>query len=247
MCFDGWGGENCEWLVPVGEFTSNLPKLVIDGVGSDRILVMADCVGNWSKWGVYEYNGTFGEYGNWTDCNATCGGGYHDRNYTVSVPAFAGGAECADVHGDNETQDCNMEACPEPEPEPEPEPTGPPPPPTAAGSQATDKAALLAAKTDNNRILSWSPATSPCDPTQPWSGIRCHIDTSTGRVVMVTIEPATLTSTVQIAAFADLHALIYLNLNGNVHVRGDLSALSGMDELRFLDLRSKFASKLPSW
>jgi hypothetical protein len=64
-----------------------------------------DCVGAW---------------GNWSDCNTTCGGGIQDRNYTVTVPAYADGAACDVVDGGSDTQECNVEACP-PEPEPEPE------------------------------------------------------------------------------------------------------------------------------
>jgi hypothetical protein len=64
-----------------------------------------DCVGAW---------------GNWSDCNTTCGGGIQDRNYTVTVPAYADGAACDVVDGGSGTQECNVEACP-PEPEPEPE------------------------------------------------------------------------------------------------------------------------------
>ena len=196
VCFNGWGGANCEYLVPI------------------------DCVGDWR---------------NWTDCNATCGGGFQTRNYTVTVPAMYGGVECDMVHGDNQTQDCNMEACPEPEPEPEPEPSPPPPDPTSSGSQATDKAALLATKTDRNSLVGWSEDSQPCDGG--WHGVRCHSAAEAGRVVFVSIGPGFLTSAVDVAGFVGVAALMHLNLHGNSRVRGNVACLGALHELRYLNLR----------
>ena len=54
VCYDGWGGRQCAYLVPI------------------------DCMGAW---------------GNWSDCNADCGGGF-EMQYTVAVAAAHGGVDC---------------------------------------------------------------------------------------------------------------------------------------------------------
>ena len=196
VCYDGWGGRHCEYLVPI------------------------DCVGAW---------------GNWSDCDTTCGGGLEMRNYTVTVPAAHGGVECDIADGDNMTKDCNEHLCPEPEPEPEPEPAPAPPPPTSPGSGATDKAALLAAKTDSNDLVGWVADSEPCEGG--WDDVQCHNATSSGRVVSVIIGSGALTSTVDVAAFASLPALMRLSLQGNSVVEGDISSLASLVDLRWLDVR----------
>jgi hypothetical protein len=221
LCEPWYGGE---YVLDINRYSGvfSYTCACFNGWGGTHCeyLVPIDCVGAW---------------GNWSDCNTTCGGGIQDRNYTVTVPAMYGGVECDVVHGDNETQGCNMEVCPEPEPEPEPEPSPAPPPPTSAGSPATDKAALLATKTDSNSLVGWTADSEPYDGG--WEGVKCHSASSSGRVVFVSIGSGALTSAVDVAGFVDLHALMHLSLLGNSRVHGNIACLSSMVELRYLNLR----------
>ena len=56
-------------------------------------------------------NGGWGDYGDWSKCSKSCGGGTKTKSRTCSAPAPTnGGAEC---EGDaEETEDCNTEPCP---------------------------------------------------------------------------------------------------------------------------------------
>lgn len=56
-----------------------------------------DCVGSW---------------GNYTDCNVTCGEGFKTHTYTVTTPAADGGVECPAEDGAVESQACNAGPCP---------------------------------------------------------------------------------------------------------------------------------------
>ena len=53
--------------------------------------------------------GSFGDYG---ECNTTCGGGKKERIYTVTQESQYGGAECLNKPDDKEVIDCNTEPCP---------------------------------------------------------------------------------------------------------------------------------------
>jgi hypothetical protein len=69
-------------------------------------------------------------WGNWSDfsnCSASCGGGIQTRTRDILIPASNGGMECAG--NDTETQPCNTNPCnpvPVVVPMPAPLPTGPP-------------------------------------------------------------------------------------------------------------------------
>jgi hypothetical protein len=56
-----------------------------------------DCVGGWGDWG---------------DCNETCGGGAKKRIYNVTVTAERGGAECAIMDDATSSTACNEQPCP---------------------------------------------------------------------------------------------------------------------------------------
>ena len=56
-------------------------------------------------------NGGWGEWSDFTDCSAECGGGFTSRERACDSPApFDGGADC--VGQDTETLACNDEPCP---------------------------------------------------------------------------------------------------------------------------------------
>ena len=52
----------------------------------------------------------WGEYGEWSNCSATCGGGSTTRKRTEATPASNGGASC--TGSATETETCNTNACP---------------------------------------------------------------------------------------------------------------------------------------
>ena len=62
--------------------------------------VLTDCVGEW---------------GHWTECSESCGGGLLSRSYRVVTTAANGGssATCAATDESSETEDCNAEPCPQ--------------------------------------------------------------------------------------------------------------------------------------
>ncbi len=49
------------------------------------------------------------DWGPWSECSATCGGGTRTRTRTVLVPAQYGGAPCGAL---SETENCNTQPCP---------------------------------------------------------------------------------------------------------------------------------------
>ena len=52
----------------------------------------------------------WGDYGEWSTCTATCGGGTRTRKRPEATPASNGGDPC--IGSTTETEDCNLEACP---------------------------------------------------------------------------------------------------------------------------------------
>ena len=62
----------------------------------------------------FNYNsvdGGWSEFGDWSDCSATCGGGTQTKTRTCNNPAPAhGGLDCQGESG--ETQNCNTQECP---------------------------------------------------------------------------------------------------------------------------------------
>ena len=52
----------------------------------------------------------WGEYGEWSTCSATCGGGTNTRTRPEATPASNGGAPC--TGSATETGQCNPDACP---------------------------------------------------------------------------------------------------------------------------------------
>ena len=52
----------------------------------------------------------WGEYGEWSTCSATCGGGTKTRTRPEATPASNGGAPC--TGSATETGACNPDACP---------------------------------------------------------------------------------------------------------------------------------------
>ena len=60
---------------------------------------------------INSVDGGWSDFGVWSECSETCGGGTQSRSRTCSNPAPAhGGAECQGV--ESETQNCNTQACP---------------------------------------------------------------------------------------------------------------------------------------
>ncbi|XP_063690486.1 uncharacterized protein LOC134823063 [Bolinopsis microptera] len=60
---------------------------------------------------VCPVDGGWSDYGEWSECSVTCGGGSQSRTRTCTEPASAhGGTEC--VGENTETQPCNTESCP---------------------------------------------------------------------------------------------------------------------------------------
>ena len=55
-------------------------------------------------------NCQWGEWGDFTSCSKTCGGGEQSRNRTVSQEAMNGGAPCVGSY--TNTQTCNEDGCP---------------------------------------------------------------------------------------------------------------------------------------
>ena len=82
-----WNGINCQL------WASNSPLWVIIYLFS--YVVSVDCV--------------WGEYGEWSTCSATCGGGSRTRTRPEATPASNGGAPC--TASATETGTCNPNAC----------------------------------------------------------------------------------------------------------------------------------------
>ena len=52
----------------------------------------------------------WGNYGDWSTCSVTCGGGSRTRTRPEATPASNGGATC--TGSATETETCNANACP---------------------------------------------------------------------------------------------------------------------------------------
>ena len=52
----------------------------------------------------------WGEYGDWSTCSVTCGGGSRTRIRPEATPASNGGTTC--TGSATETENCNANACP---------------------------------------------------------------------------------------------------------------------------------------
>ena len=52
-----------------------------------------------------------GEWGDWGDCSALCGGGIQRKTYTVSRTKLGNGSECPNSDGETEERACNTDAC----------------------------------------------------------------------------------------------------------------------------------------
>ena len=52
----------------------------------------------------------WGEYGDWSSCSDTCGGGSRTRTRSEATPASNGGDPC--TGSATETETCNANACP---------------------------------------------------------------------------------------------------------------------------------------
>ena len=52
-----------------------------------------------------------GEWGDWGDCSAQCGGGIQRKTYTVSKTKLGNGSECPNSDGETEERACNTDAC----------------------------------------------------------------------------------------------------------------------------------------
>ena len=58
----------------------------------------------------YLVNCTWAEWGNYTQCTESCGGGFQTRSRVIATPPEFGGAAC---EGDAfESQACNEQPCP---------------------------------------------------------------------------------------------------------------------------------------
>ena len=53
-----------------------------------------------------------GEFGPFSQCSKTCGGGTQTKTYAITTPAQYGGAPCPNLNGDIQTQSCNTQPCP---------------------------------------------------------------------------------------------------------------------------------------
>ena len=67
-----------------------------DQIGDDGLVLNIDCVGDW---------------GEWSNCSADCGGGERSRTYIITTPASGSGNSCTHASGDVETENCNTDAC----------------------------------------------------------------------------------------------------------------------------------------
>ncbi|XP_066275229.1 SCO-spondin-like [Branchiostoma lanceolatum] len=95
---------NYEVLLPevtalIRSFTRSLVELGLSNIRRDLEELRVSVDGGWSNWGP------------WSDCSLTCGGGTRSRDRACTNPAPAkGGANC--VGPDQETQQCNTRTCP---------------------------------------------------------------------------------------------------------------------------------------
>ncbi|XP_013378635.1 SCO-spondin [Lingula anatina] len=78
---------------------------------SDYSVVFGGFVVSFEKQGPID--GNWAEWGDWSDCDATCGGGTQSRSRTcTNPPPSNNGADC--VGPSSETRTCNPDACPVP-------------------------------------------------------------------------------------------------------------------------------------
>ena len=66
----------------------------------DTIPLLSDIYGNYSKWTE------------WSECSATCGGGFRSRARNCTKPSPRhGGKNCSELGPANETQECHTHGC----------------------------------------------------------------------------------------------------------------------------------------
>jgi len=53
-----------------------------------------------------------GEFGMWSLCSRTCGGGNRHRKFTMTVAAAGGGKRCDVANGKSQMGHCNEQPCP---------------------------------------------------------------------------------------------------------------------------------------
>ena len=62
---------------------------------------------------LLKVHGGYGQWGDYTDCSATCNGGQRTRTRTCDNPAPAHrGKDCRKLGPDTEKRACNLQACP---------------------------------------------------------------------------------------------------------------------------------------
>ncbi len=57
-------------------------------------------------------DGGWGEWTEWDECTATCGGGFQTKlRFCVNPEPANGGSDCSDTNIDAMTQSCNEDSC----------------------------------------------------------------------------------------------------------------------------------------
>ena len=89
----------CKMMTEVGDFT--------DKILMDQVMVVVLLVSFY----VFSVDGGWSDYGTWSECSNSCGGGIQTRKRTCTNPPPAhGGADC--VGEATETQNCQEKDCP---------------------------------------------------------------------------------------------------------------------------------------
>ena len=72
-------------------------KFIVDLICTNETRIIVNC--------------TLGNWGNWTECDKTCGVGTHHRMANITVPKSGFGNECPPNF---QTRQCVLEECPHP-------------------------------------------------------------------------------------------------------------------------------------